>query len=435
MTGRVWTPFAYRIYRVSTWIIWVIAWPWLVWMRSRSREWFERLSGSAVPGGVWVHAASVGEVGAALPLVHELLTRGCAVRVTVVTPAGVEVARRSLPESVPVRFAPLDFVPAVRRALRGGRPDLVILVETELWPNLLHEARANGVPVAMANARLSERSLSRYRSKASPLLGVAQLVGAAVCQSEDDVRRFVRLGFDRSRVRSFGSTKFDTLAEPLSTGEREALRATYGFDGGTPVLVFGSVRPREEDDVVRAVGVCLSAVHGLRVVIAPRHLERVGPLESALRSAGIATARRTELRADGRTDARAVVLDTTGELGRTYAIATAAFVGGTLANYGGHNPLEPAAQGVPVVLGPHTDACRESAGLLLRAGAAVTVSGGDELAVELVRIARDGSAARSMSKAALRVMDEGRGATARALGWLDEIGLLGSCGEARGAGS
>lgn len=406
----------------------------------KSREWRERLGNvqDSPQGAVWVHAASVGEVGAALPLVRELSSRGCDVRVTVVTPAGVRIARTSLPESIPVCFAPLDFVAVTRRALRATRPSLIILIETELWPNLLFEARACGVPVVMANARLSERSLSRYRSKGSPLRGVAQLIRAAVCQSDDDVRRFVRLGFDRSNVRSFGSTKFDSLDAPLSASKRGELRRSFGFDAAAPVLVFGSVRPLEEAEVARAVAQCLAGLDRARAVIAPRHLERVAPLIAALGGSGVAGVRRTRLvqsAADVTERPGVVILDTTGELGDVYAIADAAFVGGTLADYGGHNPLEPAAQGVPVVLGPHTETCRENAELLLDAGAAVTVSNGEELAEEMVRIVRDDDVRRAMSEAALRVMEEGRGASARAVEWLAGLGLLRVAGPGEGSTS
>lgn len=458
---RTWIPFAYRAYRLATWIVWCFAWVWLRWMRSRSQEWRERLavdlrgdpggvSSSPEQGPVWVHAASVGEVAAALPFVRVLAARGTAVCMTVVTPAGVRIARAAFPDGGCVRFAPLDLVPVVRRALRASRPSLLILIETELWPNLLVEADAAGVPVAMVNARLSERSLANYRSKASPLRGVASLVSVAVCQSEDDVRRFVRLGFDRSRLRSFGSTKFDALAKPLSASERERLRESLGFAPDERIVVFGSVRPREEPDVVRAVSVVLAEIGRARVIVAPRHLERVGRLEAALESAGVSTVRRTALRdgrltvpglsGDRRTSASkdvpgAVVLDTTGELGSAYAIGEVAFVGGTLSDYGGHNPLEPAAQGVPVLFGPYTGTCRESAELLTRAGAAIVVEDGAALNAELLRILRDEEVRRSMETAALGVMEEGRGASVRAADWLAEVGLLSRGSSGRGIDS
>ncbi len=437
---RAWMPFAYRVYRFATWVVWCLAWVGLYAARVKSGEWRERLGGApeSPAGAVWLHAASVGEVGAALPLVRELSAHGHGVCVTVVTPAGVRIARMALPEEIPVSFAPLDFVPATRRALRTMRPSLIILIENELWPNLLFEARAHGVPVAMANARMSERSLSRYRSKGSPLRGVARLIRAAVCQSEDDVRRFVRLGFERSKVRSFGSTKFDSLARALSAPERAELRSSLGFDESDRVLVFGSVRPMEEAEVARAVAVCLAGRDGVRAIVAPRHLERVESIVATLGRLGVTSVRRTGLmrsRKDAAEGSEVVILDTTGELGAVYAIADAAFVGGTLANYGGHNPLEPAAQGVPVVLGPHTETCRESARLLLDADAAVTVSNGEELAEKLLAIVRDDGIRSSMSEAALRVMEEGRGASARAVEWLDGLGLLPTAGRGRGATS
>jgi len=427
------TPFAYSVYRFATWVVWCLAWVGLYAARMKGAEWRERLGDvpEALTGAVWVHAASVGEIGAALPLVRELAAHGQRVCVTVVTPAGVRIARATLPEEIPVSFAPLDFVPATRRVLRTMRPSLIILVENELWPNLLHEARAHGVPVAMANARMSERSLSRYRSTGSPLRDVARLVRAAVCQSEEDVARFVRLGFERSRVRSFGSTKFDSLARPLSAPERAKLRRSFGFDESDRVFVFGSVRPMEEAEVARAVAACLADLDAARAIVAPRHLKRAESVVASLERSGVPSVRRTgftRIQNDNAGGHEVVVLDTTGELGAVYAIADAAFVGGTLADYGGHNPLEPAAQGVPVVLGPHTETCRESAGLLLDAEAAVMVSNGEELAEKLLAIVQDAGLRRSMSKAAFRVMEEGRGASARAVEWLHELGLLPTTG-------
>ncbi len=433
---------AYAAYRFATRVVGALSWPFLAWLRSRRREWRERL-GAVDPaeprGGVWVHAASVGEIGAALPIVRELEARGERVVVTCVTPAGVAVARKSLPQSVPVAFAPLDLVPAVRRALAARDPRLIVLIETELWPNLLVEAEAHGVPVVMANARLSERSLARYLSAGSPLRGVSDVISGVVCQSEDDLGRFERLGFEAARLRSFGTTKFDALSPPLSEDARSELRQRLGISEQEAVVVFGSVRPREEAAVIRATLDLLERRGDLRVIVAPRHLARIAPIEEACRRAGLATLRRSELPEGPGGAGRAaaalppgdagerlpvVLLDTTGELSRVYAVARVAFVGGTLSDYGGHNPLEPAAHGVPVVIGRYVESCRESAELLVREGGALRVEDDRDLGAVIEGILADDALAAAMASAAARTVAQGRGATARAVDWLVERGLL-----------
>jgi 3-deoxy-D-manno-octulosonic-acid transferase len=388
-----------------------------------SREWCERVGRTprTAAGAVWLHAASVGEVAAVTPLARALAVHGPGVFLTVVTPTGRAVAARSL-DDLTVSFAPLDFVTAVRRTLRSVGPRALLLTETELWPNTIYESAAAGLPVGMVNGRLSEKSLRRYTMIGSPLKGVVSCLSFAVCRSETDASHFRELGLAQSRVTVVGDMKFDKLAAPLNDGERAELRSSLGIPGGAPVVVFGSVRPKEESEVAAAAAAVVDGFPGSHVVVAPRHLERVEHVVRALAARGVESKLRSAR--DGAGAGRATVVDTTGELTRLYAVGSVAFVGGTLAAYGGHDPLEPAAQGVPVVVGRHTETCRDSVLRLLSAGAAVEVAEDGELAGELIRFLSDANARCEAGANALKAVAAGRGATARTVGFLESIGVL-----------
>ena len=415
---------SYASYRIVTRILWPVAVS-VAALRgvTGDREWGERVGRSPrmAAGSVWLHAASVGEVAAVTPLARALSAQGSGVFLTVVTPTGRVAAARSL-EDVTVSFAPLDFVTAVRRTLRRAAPRALLLTETELWPNTVYESAAAGVPVGMVNGRLSERSFKRYTMVGSPLRGIVPRLSFAACRSETDASRFRELGLAESRVTVVGDMKFDKLAAPLDHGERAELRSSLGVAGDAPVVVFGSVRPKEEGAVAAAAAAVADAFPGSHVIVAPRHLERVEHVVRGLASRGIASTLRSAH--DGGPSGQATVVDTTGELARLYAAGSVAFVGGTLAPYGGHDPLEPAAQGVPVVVGRHTETCRDSARRLLSAGAAVEVAEAGELAGALIRLLSDATARSEAGANALEAVAAGRGATARTVRFLESIGVL-----------
>jgi 3-deoxy-D-manno-octulosonic-acid transferase len=416
---------AYRAYRLASRALGVLGAPVLCALSARRREWRER-SGEmprVQPGCVWVHAASVGEVAAASPVVAALRERGTQVLLTVVTPTGFEAAAKLAGPGVIVSFAPLDFVRTVRRALDAARPRALLLVETELWPNLIAEAASRGVTVGVVNGRLSARSARRYRSWWSPVRGPAAGLAFAGCRTERDAASFSAIGVRADAVAVTGNTKFETDAAPLSDAEREELRRSLGFPGRGPVVVFGSVRPREERAVAEAAAAVARDHPEARFLVAPRHLARADAVVRRLTSAGLSVARRSDPAAPPSAP-RALVLDTTGELGRAYGIAAVAFVGGSLAPYGGHNPLEPAALGVPVVIGPHVESCRDSAEALVAAGAAVIVRSAAELSEAVSRFLGDGDLRNRASEGALAVVASGRGAKERTAALLTRVGVL-----------
>lgn len=416
---------SYRLYRAATNAVWLAS-GWALKLRARgSTPWAERLGDlpSVPPGSIWMHAASVGEVSAALPLVRALRSGGEAVLLTVVTPTGRRVAEEQVPEGVEVAHPPLDFVSPVRAALDRVRPRALLLVETEIWPTLAFEAAAAGALVGIVNGRLSERSARYYRGAGSPLQGALESVSFVACRSEADRRRFVAVGLPEGAVEVVGNMKFDTDSGPPCEDRRRETRDALGVPAGARVVVYGCVRPTEEETVAEAVASIDTEFPGVWQIVAPRHLERVEPLTGRLAGAGVSAVTRS-LELTARPPSRVIVLDTTGELKAVYSIACVAFVGGTLAPYGGHNPLEPAAQGVPVVLGPHTENCAEAARALVEGGGAVIVRSREELVRTVGELLRDEGLRTSAADRALRVVQRGGGATERTLEILAREGVL-----------
>jgi 3-deoxy-D-manno-octulosonic-acid transferase len=414
------------LYRSLTAAAWFAAQPWVMWKRARGgSEWKERLGGlpAGRPGTIWVHAASVGEIAAAAPLVRALSERGLPVLLTVMTTTGNSVARRLVGPKVTVAFPPLDLVPPVRIALSAVAPRALLIVETELWPNLIVEAAWRGTIVGVVNGRLSERSLRRYRLPGFPLLDLREAISFVACRSQEDMRRFRSLGLPDARLTVAGDMKFEALAGPLPESDRAALRDVLSA-GNSRVVVFGSVRPLEERAVADAASAALRDP-GVRVVVAPRHTDRVPGIAERLSSSGLSVCTWSGL-SSGREDAAQVtIVDTTGELAGIYSIADVAFVGGTLAPYGGHNPLEPAAQGVPIVFGPHTESCDDAARLLVSTGAAAVVEDGPGLRDVVIALLADEVRRANMGRSALEAVASRRGAVGNTMRLLESCGVIG----------
>jgi len=304
-------------------------------------------------GGIWIHAVSVGEVGVAASLLSPLARKAPGLRfaLSVTTDAGRELAERSLPEDVTVFAFPFDLAGPVERALSEVRPGLVLLTETELWPLFLDRAAAGGVPVALVNGRISERSFPRYRLLRRWFAPALAGVSLFVMQTEEDVRRVAALGVPLSKIRMHGNVKYDlSPPAPFRDAERLAEAAAQ-----RPVVVAASTAEAEEDAVLDAWK-ALSPRPLL--AIAPRRPERFEEVARKVESAGLALARRTGRE---RGPADVYLLDTIGELPSLYREAKLAFVGGSLVPRGGHNPIEAWAAGVPVVVGRHMENFREIA--------------------------------------------------------------------------
>jgi 3-deoxy-D-manno-octulosonic-acid transferase len=338
----------------------------------------------------WIHAVSVGEAIAAAPLVEGLRRRWPALPLVVstVTETGASVVRQRFAGLASHRYLPLDFPGASRRVIASIRPAFFVGMETELWPNLLRTLAARGVPAMVANGRLSDRSFRRYRLVRGAMRRVLADVSIFGMQSDEDARRVIALGATPERVVVTGNVKHEALPDPA--GAADLWRRLAGLAPQQLLWIAGSTHRGEESAVLDAHVAARAKRPDLALIIAPRHPERVGEVISLVTARGFTAVRRSEL--PGSLPDRAttvIVLDTVGELAQLYSIADVVFVGGSLAPFGGHNMLEPAARAKPVLFGPHTTNFRDAAALLLNSEGGRLVHDSRELGVELIRLLDD----------------------------------------------
>ena len=392
----------------------------LIWRGFRQADYLHRWSeryavytSEALAATVWVHAVSVGEVNAAAPLIDALLREHPHHRllVTTITPTGSARVRALWGDRVEHVYLPYDLTGAVRRFLDHYRPRLGLIVETELWPNLLFCCRDHGIPVYIVNARLSARSLRGYRTL-RPLLGRAlRTLHGVAAQSPEDGRRFVRLGARGEQVTVTGNLKFDMYVDPAWAAFVEDFRARVG---PRPVWIAASTHPEEEAAVVALHRRLRARWPDLLLLWAPRHPERFRAAVQAALDAGFGTATRTLTRWPDAGDA-VFVIDTLGELLRYYGCAQAAFVGGSLQDIGGHNLLEPAATRTAIVTGPHLHNFADIARQLQRADAMRVGQDADGVGDALDALLADPGERARMTDAAAALVEQGRGALRRTL--------------------
>jgi 3-deoxy-D-manno-octulosonic-acid transferase len=383
------------------------------------RRWGERLGWAPfgpLHGSIWIHAVSVGEVMAALPLIHSLAEQhpDRPVVVTTTTPTGSQRVRDKLGDSVHHCYLPLDLPGPVRRFLGRARPALAVILETELWPNLLLAARRRGVPVVVANGRLSARSLRGYRRVRGLVTPV--LAGVHIeAQSEADAERFRALGAPSVAVA--GNLKYDREPDADARERGRALRAEWGQ---RPVWIAASTREGEEEAVLGAHGLVREAHPDALLVLVPRHPERFEAVAELVTREGWVRARRSV--GEAVTAATAVyVADTMGELEMLYATADVAFVGGSLVPTGGQNPLEPAALGLPILYGPHRFHFAEVSERLAEAGALRGVEGPESLGRSVAALLDDGERRQEVGERARGVVAANRGARAHLMGVCERL--------------
>ena len=378
--------------------------------------WFQPRPDLARPA-IWVHAVSVGETLAAAPLLENLLNQypdHCLV-VTTTTPTGSERLRALFGARVFHVFAPWDLPGPVSRFLRRTRPRLLLLMETELWPNMLHLSRKAGCRVLLANARLSARSAAGYRRLGGLTRDMLRQLDAVACQSDADGKRFLELGLPAPALQVVGSVKFDLTLGADLVARAEQLRSEFGGPQRA-VLVAASTHPGEEALILSALRALRAspALQHCLLVLVPRHPERFDEVFELCRAQGWRVQRRSAGASPVASD-DILLGDTMGELLLLLGTATVAVVGGSWVEHGGHNVLEPAAWGVPVVTGPSLFNFAQSARLLIAAGALVRLESGAELAPCLQALLADARRREAMGAAGRQVLAENRGATARLL--------------------
>lgn len=366
---------------------------------------------------IWLHCVSVGESIAAVPLARAVKERypDIPLVVSTVTDTGQRVVKEKMPFADAVFYLPLDLPWIVRKAVKTVSPRAFVVVETEIWPNLFREMHRQGIPVVVVNGRISDRSAGRYRAAAFFIRTVLQGVAAFGMQSRLDAERISAAGAAKERVAVTGNIKFDQAGVSMSTEEKDALRRELGLGDGERLILAGSTHEGEEAVVLDAflsLKARRSDLADLSLLLAPRHPERLGRAEEVLREKGVAFVRRTS--AKKRQGEPVILLDTMGELGRLYAVCDVAFVGGSLVNVGGHNLLEPAAWGKPVVFGPQMHNFREIAEKLLAAGGGRQVLNAGDLENAFDELLVPAQAAE-MGARGREVVEENRGALKRTM--------------------
>jgi 3-deoxy-D-manno-octulosonic-acid transferase len=422
----------YLLYTLLTLVFFVAASPWVLYQGLRRgqyvgtlRQRFGYLPVSFNPDGdeaVWIHAVSVGEALTARPLLAELRRRYPKLRLVVSTTtlAGQQVARQNLQGVDEVFYFPFDLGFSVRRILRLVRPRLFLMMETEIWPNLLRACRRSGVKTVMVNGRVSDRSYPRYRLIRPFFRRVLDDVDRFCVQGEESRRRLLDLGAAPARMTVTGSLKFDSLPSARQARHGDRVVRFFRVAPSRPVVIAGSTMRGEETHVLDAFGAVRGVDQSL-LILAPRHPERFAEVERMAKDAGFDTVRRSELEIDKEPCAEVVVLDSIGELAQLYQVATLVFVGGSLVETGGHNILEPAAFGKPIVFGPHMHNFAEIAGVFLSNGAAVQVASGNELGVVLRRLLHDPAERARLGGAARTLVDANRGAKDKTMAVIGEL--------------
>jgi len=408
--------------------------PWLVYQAIRKgkyREGFaQKFLGRVPPRDpadrrpcLWLHAVSVGEVNLLAPLLRQIAAQRpdvqCVISTTTMT--GMALARKKYPD-LPAFYCPLDFSWAVRTAIRRVRPDVLILAELELWPNLVRAARRLGARVAVINGRLSEHSFRGYRRIRFLVRRLLARIDLVAVQDETCAQRFRQLGARPETVHVTGSLKYDGAQTERNNPATGRLRRLAGFAPDDVVFLAGSTQEPEEELALAAFQALRDRWPRLRLVLVPRHPDRFEAVARLLDRSGLPWQRRTALEAEGpHPQTRIVLIDVVGELGAWWGTARIAFVGGSLGNRGGQNMIEPAAYGAAVSFGPNTWNFRDVVSAMLDRQAAVVIQSGDELTAFVRRCLEDPAFAAALGDRARELVSQQLGATRRTLDLLEPL--------------
>jgi 3-deoxy-D-manno-octulosonic-acid transferase len=426
----------YAVYSVLTVAFFLVVSPYFLYQAIRYRKYItnfaQRLGYLPVSfnldgdESIWVHAVSVGEVLTARALLPDLRERYPRLRIflSTTTITGQQIARNNLHFVDEVFYFPFDLGFIVKRTLRLVKPRLFVMVETEIWPNLLRACHRTGVKTILVNGRISTRAFPRYRFARPFFRRVLAHIDRFCMQSEEAARRIIDIGAPRDRVTVTGSLKFDSLEVPGAVasdrGPNRVLRY-FRMTPDRPVVIAASTLKGEEEPVLEAFQRIRATMTNALLIIAPRKPERFDEAERIARRSGWKVARRTELRVDSEPRYDVIILDTIGELAQLYQIATAVFVGGSLVDAGGHNILEPAVFGKPIVFGPYMQNFAEIAQTFLDNAAAIQLRSGRELEPVLVELLSDPVRRASLGAAARALVEANRGARAKTLSSIAQV--------------
>ena len=424
------------LYNLAAILIVTIIIPIFVLRATRERGFIERIKQSfgfypqetidkvAGKNAIWVHAASVGEIVATSPLVREFrkVFPDSPILVSVVTTGGYEMAHRIIKDADAIIYFPLDLPFLASRVVGRIRPRVFLPVETELWPNFLKKAKQLDVPVMMVNGRISDRSVKQYKYLFGMLREMIGTVKCCAMQSSIDADYIMRLGAPRELVTVTGNTKFDQAYTSVSAEERAALIEELGLSGASRIMIAGSTHRGEEELVLAAFKAVREKDPGVRLIIAPREVLRTLEVEHLCRKAGFTVTTRKELqKGDAARGEDIVILDTVGELGRVYGLGDVIYIGGSLIPHGGHNILEPAAHGKAIIVGNQMFNFKDIHALFRNRNAVVTVTNGEELTREMLRLFGDAAERARLEAETLAIINENKGASEKSARILVEM--------------
>ncbi len=372
---------------------------------------------------IWLHCVSVGETEAARPLVRALRKRFPSDRLVVstTTVTGQQVANKAFAQdAAAIFYFPIDWAWTVRRVLRALNPSVVLIMETELWPNLLRECRRRSIPIALVNGRISQKSYRRYQQIRTFMKQVLHNLSVAFMQSDDDAARISALGLSDNRISILGNLKFDSSASTKLDLTAE-IRERFALKMDQPLVVAASTHSPEESIVLDAFRTVKASPTGVRarLLLAPRHPERFSEVAKLIADSGMTWARRSALPTDEDTTCDVILFDSIGELRAVFPLADIAFIGGSIVSHGGQNVLEPAAQGVCVITGAHTHNFAAITKALLDEDALIQLpamsfaEAATELASAIIQLLANDDRRRAVAARAMAVCDRNRGATQR----------------------
>lgn len=362
---------------------------------------------------IWLHAVSMGEVNAAVPIIEALrvLAPHCLLILSTTTEHGQEHAKSRLPSDVVCIYAPFDFILSVTLALRQIKPDLLVCLETELWPNWLMVAHCMGIKTAIVNGRISGRAIKRYRMIRPLMKKVLGGMNAFSMIQEIDSKRIREIGAPPEKIRVNGNAKYDLLLRQSDSRIRQNIQRIFGVKANEPVFLAGSTRHFEEEIILDAYQKVIQKAPNTLLILAPRHLERIRHIEKMINARGLGCQLRTSLEKNGENrTAPVILLDTMGELQATYSIATVVFCGGSLAPLGGQNILEPAVWAKPVLYGPHMEDFLDARSLLESTGGGIEVKDGNELAEKVLFFITRPDQAHKTGNSARKAVEMNQGA-------------------------